>query len=141
VEVRCPFLDSSLVEAALAAPASEHVRRDEGKYILRQIARKYLPRDVIDRPKQGFAIPISDWWRRDFGGLGTLMMERLGRDRPFGRVRDVIEIDVSSVRQMIDEHRAAGGLAPVFTTRAVRARDHGQRLFALVSVAIWAETL
>jgi asparagine synthetase B (glutamine-hydrolysing) len=141
VEVRCPFLAPDLTEAADRIPARRHMAGGETKHILKQIARKYLPPQVIDRPKQGFAIPISDWWRTDFGGLGTLMMERLSKDRPFGVVHDALEIDVGFVRQMIDEHWAAGGLAPRFTTRMVRPRDHGQRLFALVALSIWAGSL
>jgi len=139
VEVRLPFLDSELASAAMRVSARDHMARGEGKHILKQIARKHLPAEVIDRPKMGFAIPISDWWRTDFGGLGTLMMEKLSKEKPFGRVHEVLGIDVGFVREMIDEHRTAGGMAPVFTTRAVRARDHGQRLFSLVSLAIWAE--
>ena len=141
IEVRCPFLDRDLTEAADRIPARKHMAGGESKHILKQIARKYLPPEVIDRPKQGFAIPISDWWRTDFGGLGSLMLERLSKDQPFGAVHEAIEINVPFVRQMIDEHWAAGGLAPRFTTRMVRPRDHGQRLFALVALSIWSDSL
>ncbi len=141
VEVRLPFLDSTLADAALSVPALDHMAQGEGKHILKQIARKHLPREVVDRPKMGFAVPISDWLRTDFGGLGTLMMERLSKERPFGRVHEELNINIGFVRGMIDEHRAAGGMRPLFTSRAARPRDHGQRLFALTTLAIWAQTL
>ncbi len=141
IEVRCPFLAKAVVEAALATPARVHMKRGETKHLLKELARRHLPREIVDRPKQGFAVPISDWWRNDFGGLRTLLLDMLAGDKPFGRVHDVLEINMNFVRQMLDEHWAAGGLTPMHTTRHVRPRDHGQRLFALVSLAIWARSI
>ncbi len=141
IEVRCPFLEPKLAEAALATPARVHMRGGQTKALLRELARKHLPPGIADRPKQGFAIPISDWFREDFGGLRTLLLDHLEGDRPFGKVHDVLQINMDFVRQMLDEHWAAGGLTPMHTTRAVRQRDHGQRLFALLSLAIWSKTL
>jgi hypothetical protein len=97
-----------------------------------------LPEGIVNRPKQGFAIPISDWFRTDFGGLRTLMLDHLSGERPFGHLHDLMEFNTGYIKRIIDEHWAAGGLAPMFTTREVRARDHGQRLFVLTSLAIWA---
>jgi len=140
LEVRCPFLARTVAEVASRQPAEAHMY-GEPKHLLKQLARRHFPRELIDRPKQGFAIPISDWWRTDFGGLGTLLFDYLDKPRPFGPVHDVLPINMNFVRQMIDEHWAAGGLTPKYTTRSVRKRDHGQRLFGLVSLAIWAEQL
>lgn len=156
VEVRSPFLARSAANAALrsefrsesgsfsvsrSVSARVHMKGGETKHLLKELARKHLPREIVDRPKQGFAIPISDWWRNDFGGLQTLLLDMLAGDRPFGRVHDVLEINMGFVRQMLDEHWAAGGLTPLHTTRHVRPRDHGQRLFALVSLAIWSRSI
>lgn len=140
LEVRCPFLARAVAEVASSQPAEAHMY-GEPKHLLKQVARRHFPREFIDRPKQGFAIPISDWWRSDFGGLGTLLFDYLDKPRPFGAVHDLLPINLDYVRQMIDEHWAAGGLTPKYTTRHVRKRDHGQRLFALVSLAIWAELI
>ncbi|MBL8747197.1 MAG: hypothetical protein JNK58_12685 [Phycisphaerae bacterium] len=137
LEARCPMLDRALATRAIATPRRV-LTRGGPKGMLRALARTRLPPGIADRPKQGFAIPISDWWRNNFGGLQTLLLDVLAGDRPFGRVHDVLEIDMGFVRQMMDEHWAAGGLTPMHTTRHVRPRDHGQRLFALVSLAIWA---
>lgn len=140
VEARAPFLARTVWEtfARLGERAPELVKR---KRVLRALVRRQLGAEIADRPKQGFAIPISDWWRTDFGGLGTLLFDYLDKPQPFGKVHDVLPINMDYVRQMIDEHWAAGGLTPKYTTRHVRRRDHGQRLFSLVSLAIWAETL
>lgn len=141
VEVRCPYLARTVADAALPTPARIHMKRGETKHLLKALARRHLPREVVHRPKQGFAVPISDWWRTNFGGLRDLLMDMLAGDRPFGRVHDVLDINLAFIRRMLDEHWAAGGLTPMHTTRTVRPRDHGQRLFALVSLAIWSRSI
>ncbi len=141
VEVRCPYLAPAVADFALGISPRAHMKGGETKHLLKELARMHLPREVIDRPKQGFAIPISDWWRTNFGGLQDLLLDMLAGDRPFGFVHDVLNVNMAFVRQMLDEHWAAGGLTPMHTTRHVRLRDHGQRLFALATLAIWARTL
>lgn len=138
IEVRAPFLAPCIADLALSIPASLHMKGGETKHLLKELARKHLPREIVDRPKQGFAIPISNWWRTNFGGLQELLLDSLAGDKPFGQIHDVLDINMDFVRRMLDEHWAAGGLKPLHTTRHVRPRDHGQRLFALVSLAIWA---
>jgi asparagine synthase (glutamine-hydrolysing) len=140
LEVRCPMLAKALAEAAYVT-SRRSLTRGGPKGMLRELARKHLPREVADRPKQGFSIPISNWWRTNFGGLRDLLLDVLAGERPFGRVHDVLEINMDFVRRMLDEHWAAGGLTPMHTSRHVRPRDHGQRLFALVSLAIWSRTI
>ena len=66
IELRTPFLDYRLVEWAARAPSNIKIGRDaQGRYetkrILRQFARKRLPKEIIDRPKLGFPVPLYDW--------------------------------------------------------------------------------
>jgi len=140
LEVRCPFLSNEIAKASQEIPVAAHMR-GETKHILKQLARRHIGTELIDRPKQGFAIPISEWWRTDFGGLGTLLFELLDRPEPFGAVHEVLPINMGFVRQMIDEHWAAGGLPARYSTGHVRKRDHGQRLFGLVTLALWARSV
>src|SRR5690606_22976655 len=56
LEVRAPFLAKNLVEAALRTPINILMPNGERKGLLKQVARKYLPDHIVDRPKQGFAI-------------------------------------------------------------------------------------
>ena len=63
LETREPFLDHRIVELAWRIPLSMKLRNGQGKWLLRQIIYKYVPKELIERPKQGFGIPLGDWLR------------------------------------------------------------------------------
>ena len=63
LETRAPFLDHRVVEFALGMPIELKIRNNKGKWALREILYKYVPKDMIERPKTGFSIPIGDWLR------------------------------------------------------------------------------
>ncbi|PZQ20480.1 MAG: asparagine synthetase B [Sphingopyxis macrogoltabida] len=63
LEAREPLLDYRLVEFAAALPAAMRVRGGTGKAILKQAMERYLPRDILYRPKMGFVTPVSQWFR------------------------------------------------------------------------------
>jgi asparagine synthase (glutamine-hydrolysing) len=121
LEVRAPFLDRDLAAAALAAPVRTLMPGGRRKGLLRSIALRHLPRRVVDRPKMGFAIPVGKWFRTDYGSMRALLLDHLRSRDPFGP----IALDRLAVKRLVDEHLAA-------------RRDHGQRLFALLTLSIWA---
>lgn len=57
IEGRVPFLENAMLDFAVNLPLRAKLLRSEGKWLLRQLARKYLPQSIIDRPKMGFPIP------------------------------------------------------------------------------------
>jgi len=63
LETRAPLLDHRLVEFAWQLPLEAKIRAGQGKWLLRQAFERYLPAELADRPKQGFAIPLADWLR------------------------------------------------------------------------------
>ena len=62
VEVRVPFLDHKFVELALSIPAEAKTRDGELKHILKRAVRGVIPDDLIDRRKQGFRVPVDEWF-------------------------------------------------------------------------------
>jgi asparagine synthase (glutamine-hydrolysing) len=138
LEVRSPYLSKDLVSLCLAAPLSELMPNGERKGLLKQVARKYLPDEIVDRPKQGFAIPIGAWFRNDFGGMRQLLYDHLESAEPFPGLGEAgVEINMDFVRRMLREHDAAGEKS----LNPWHGRDHSQRLYMLLVLSIWAKWL
>ncbi len=77
LEARVPLLDHRLVEFALnLSPRLKH-RNGVSKYLLREVLYGYVPRQLFDRPKRGFSVPLADWLRND---LKYLQEKYLNRD-------------------------------------------------------------
>jgi asparagine synthase (glutamine-hydrolysing) len=123
LEVRCPLLDRDLADALVAAPIGSLIPGRKRKGLLRRIARAHLPASVVERPKMGFAVPIGHWFRTDFGGLRGLLLDHLHSGDPFGPIR----LQPLAVHRLLDEHMTG-------------RRDHGQRLFGLLTLSIWARS-
>jgi asparagine synthase (glutamine-hydrolysing) len=61
LEIRTPFCDSNLIEFVNALPDSFKINRNEGKILLKEVAKKYIPLDIIERRKKGFTVPLTSW--------------------------------------------------------------------------------
>jgi asparagine synthase (glutamine-hydrolysing) len=119
LEVRVPLLDHRVVAFAAELPTRLHYRAGVGKALLRRLLGRRLPPALFERPKMGFAVPVSDWLRNELADL-------LG--------------DYLSPARL----RRAGELHPEAVAAAVRAhqrseRDHGHRLWALLTWQMWRE--
>jgi asparagine synthase (glutamine-hydrolysing) len=105
IEARPPLLDHRLVEFAATIPSRLRLRDGTTKYLLKQAMRGILPDEIIDRPKQGFAVPLARWFRgplaefahdvllsdncRQRGFLNTVYIERLLQLHQRGRDLDL----------------------------------------------------
>lgn len=89
LEVRAPLLDYRLVEFAAKLPLDLKIKDRQGKYLLRQILYRHVPRGLIERPKMGFEMPIADWlrgplrdWAETLLNEGRLRQEGFFRPEP-----------------------------------------------------------
>jgi asparagine synthase (glutamine-hydrolysing) len=78
MEVRTPFLDFRLAELACSIPGNLKIRDQTLKYILRRVAARYVPRSVLERPKEGFVLPKNTWLRE---GMATVLKDTLSKER------------------------------------------------------------
>ena len=78
LETRAPFLDRDVMEFAWSLPMSMKLRDGRGKWILRQLLDRHVPRALVERPKMGFGIPLDDWLR---GPLRQWAGDLLAEDR------------------------------------------------------------
>ena len=97
LESRMPFLDHEIVEFAWALPERVLIRQGEGKWILRQLLDRYVPRALVERPKAGFAIPVARWLRTDLSEWAEDLLE----ERTLG-IQGYL--DPAPVRRMWREH-------------------------------------
>ncbi|HEX7836933.1 MAG TPA: asparagine synthase (glutamine-hydrolyzing) [Kofleriaceae bacterium] len=118
LEVRAPLLDTAFAEYAASLPIDLKLRGCTGKYLLKQLAYRYLPRAIVDRPKKGFGMPIGRWLRQDLRSLSRDVL--LGPDSlaASGRLRRPV------VERMLREH--GDGVV-----------DHRQRLWTLLVLELW----
>ncbi len=117
IEARVPLLDHELMEFAATIPPALKLRHGTSKYILKQALRGWLPTSVLERPKQGFSIPLGRWFR---GGLREFARDLLlsGRARQRGLFRPAY------VDKLLRRH-AAG-------------RDLDFQVWTLISFELWA---
>ncbi|MEP0191953.1 MAG: asparagine synthase (glutamine-hydrolyzing) [Erythrobacter sp.] len=99
LETRSPYLDSRVVTAAWELPLEMKISGGKGKRILRTLLDRYVPRDLIERPKQGFAIPLDRWLR---GGLRQWAEERLFDEA----LLDLAGLEHAAVGKLWERHQA-----------------------------------
>jgi asparagine synthase (glutamine-hydrolysing) len=81
LEVRVPLLDHRLVEFAWSLPLAENIRAGSGKAMLRDLLERYVPRNLFERPKVGFGVPIGDWLRGPLRAWAEELLDERRLDR------------------------------------------------------------
>ena len=119
LEARVPFLDHRVVEFSSRIPKDFKLRNGKGKIILRDILSKYVPKNLFERPKMGFSVPLDDWMR---GSLKSLMLDHLSEAR---LQKDGLLVS-SVVQKLITDHLAG-------------KRNNGYQLWNILMLQLWLE--
>ena len=121
LEGRAPLLDQNLIAFAARLPFDMKLRGEQGKYLFRKVAARLLPADVLNKRKQGFAIPLASWFRTD---LKPMLLDTIG-SRAF-RERGIFSMQ--GIQTLVDEHQQ--GL-----------QDRGELLWMVMVLETWLKTL
>jgi asparagine synthase (glutamine-hydrolysing) len=117
LETRAPLLDHRLIEFARTIPASLKLRGTETKYIFKRAAAGLIPDEIINRPKQGFDVPIRRWFNHEL----REMLDDTLNDR---RARERGDFNHQAILAILDEHRRG-------------MRDHARPLWSLLVLELW----
>ena len=118
LEIRCPLLDHDLIELAFRIPTRTKSPNGQSKPLLRRLAERKLPSNIINLPKRGFSAPVSRWLASDYAN--QFRDDVLGAS---ARTRDIL--DTARVARMFEDHRQG------------RA-DHAFALWAVWMLEKWA---
>lgn len=117
LEGRSPYVDYKVVEFAASIPAGLKLKGRKLKYILRRVASRYLPPELIGRRKQGFGFPLAEWMRDELSGFIRGLMNE-------SRFVELGIFNGEEVQSILDEHIAG-------------TRDHNFRIWILINLEFW----
>jgi len=117
IESRVPLLDHRVIEFAASLPAAMKISAGRRKHLLKEVAFRLVPRELLERPKQGFGVPIGHWFRGSMRDVfGDVLTSASARQRGY--------FNGAFVDRILDEHLAG-------------RRDHSLRLWQLVVFELW----
>jgi len=121
LEVRCPILDHRVVELAWRLPPALKARAGVSKWLLRRVLERYVPRELFERPKMGFGIPLAAWLRGPLRDWAEALLDPR-------RLRQAGYLEADAVRQVWSQHLAGW-------------RDHRLLLWNLLSFQAWCDEI
>jgi asparagine synthase (glutamine-hydrolysing) len=117
LEARSPFLDDEMMQLAASIPAGVKMHGGRKKAVLRDALRGWVPDDVLDKPKQGFCVPLAEWFRSDLREM----------------TEDVL-LDPGTLSRGYFREREVAGL---LESHAARRTDESRRIWALLVLELW----
>lgn len=117
LETRLPLLSHEIQELAWRIPLKMKVRNTSSKWLLKELLASYMPRDMFERPKMGFSVPVAQWLRGDLREWGE----------------DILASRGASVDGLIDTNKVNAIWPQHITGKA----DHSAKLWAVLMIAMW----
>ena len=121
LETRVPYLDHNLVEFIMRLPLDMKISKGSSKWILRQVLYRYLPKELVERPKMGFAVPVGDWIKRSMREWAQELITQK-------RIEEEGYFNPKAVEEMYNQH-----LSGKF--------NHTHELWNILMFQSWCETV
>ena len=115
LEVRSPLLDKDLFQHVIQYSPQQLLKNSTNKFILKKIAEKYIPKEVLYRKKMGFAIPIGEWFRSE--------LKNQFIDIVLNSNQNIIKINYNFIEKLFQQH--------------LNGEDHGHKIWALYVFHKW----
>lgn len=119
LETRVPLLDHRVVELAWRLPLHLKIRNDTGKWALREVLYRHVPREMIERPKKGFSVPLAQWLR--------------------GPLREWAEALLDERRLQVEGYFQGGPIRKLWTEHLAGKRDNALKLWSILMFQAWLE--
>jgi len=120
LETRSPFLDHKLVEFSATIPFKNKMKRLSMKYLLKKSLKDLLPKEILNKPKQGFSVPIGKWFKHELRDVSEqILLSKRFQKRGYFKTRQINKI--------LQEHRKG-------------KVDHGHRIYTLLNLELWHRT-
>jgi asparagine synthase (glutamine-hydrolysing) len=117
LEARAPLLDHKLIEFMGRTPAVLKLAGYETKYLLKQAVKDLVPQEILNRPKQGFGVPVQDWINKQLRGrIRDTLTSSQARQRGY--------VQPSYLNILLDEHETG-------------RRDHSMAVWSLFMFELW----
>jgi asparagine synthase (glutamine-hydrolysing) len=117
VEVRVPFVDPVVAQAAFAIPGRDKIRNRQGKLALKRAAEQWLPHEIVYRPKASFSAPLRAWVRNDLRDVINDMLVH-------GELTESGMIRPGALNRLIADERAG-------------REDNAKQIWQLLSLELW----
>ena len=120
MEGRSPFLDHHLMEYTARIPVHLRLRHWKKKYLLKKVAKPFLPNKILKRPKMGFGVPLGHWFQNELRDYATeTLLSEQARSRGYFKK--------DAIKRLLREHMEG-------------STDHGDRLWSLLMLELWHRT-